>query len=163
MALSLIVAMDQEGGIGKSGTLPWHLPDDLKFFKQMTQGKVLLMGRKTFTSLPGVLPGRPHWVLSRTMASSEHEQVRVFSDWPTMKSSIKDVEAMVIGGGDFYQQVLPDVTSLYVTRVESAFACDVFFPNLDWDQWHRESETFHEQDAKHPVSFRFQHYTKCIE
>ena len=162
MALSLIVAMDQEGGIGKSGTLPWHLPDDLKFFKQMTQEKVLLMGRKTFTSLPGVLPGRPHWVLSRTMATSDHEQVKVFRDWPSMQSSLQDLEAVVIGGGDFYQQMLPYVTSLYVTRVEGVFECDVFFPKLEWDLWFMESETLHEQDAKHLVPFRFQHYTRLI-
>lgn len=160
MTLALIVAMDLNGGIGQSNTLPWHLPDDLKFFKEVTQGTVLLMGRKTYESLPGVLPGRSHWVLSQTMPESDHPQVHVFHRLEEMLAALASEKAMVIGGGELYRQLLPHVDELYVTRVEARCDCDVFFPSVDWNDWQKVSEEAHKQDERHAFSFCFQHYRR---
>ena len=158
MTLSLIVAMDQQGGIGQSGRLPWHLPDDLRYFKQVTQDATLLMGRKTWESLPGLLPGRPHWVLSRSMPQTEG--IKVFSNWNDMRQNLGHQQAFVIGGSALYRLALEQVETLFVTHVHGTFDCDVFFPDIVWDDWELIHQEEHEADERHRVGFTFARYQK---
>ena len=94
------------------------------------------------------------------MQVHDDPQVKVFRSWEQMKDALGQAEAYVIGGGEFYRQALPDVTDLFVTRVDHEFACDVFFPHVDWSDWVLISEVLHEKDAKHECSFRFQHFQR---
>jgi len=161
MELTLIVAVDRHGAIGKNNQLLWHLPDDLKHFKQRTMHGVMLMGRKTFQSLPGMLPGRQHWVLSR----------QPHPDWPADVRCFKNVEQallegqqlselLVIGGAEVYRQCLPMATRLVITQVDAAFEADAFFPEVNWSQWMLEAQHPHEADFRHPYAFQISEYRK---
>lgn len=138
--LSLIVAKADNGVIGRDNQLPWHLPEDLKHFKACTMGKPLIMGRKTFDSLPGVLPGRPHVVISRNAelalpancyrTSSLDQAIE-----KAIELSGEEQEVVVIGGGEIYQQALALVDLLYVTEVHTQAEGDAFFPEIDPQVW----------------------------
>ena len=104
--MKAIAAVSQNGVIGKQGDLPWRLSGDLKWFKKITMGHVILMGRKTWESLPGVLPGRENWVLSRTM--NQTEGIRVFPTIASALSEIGDRILFIIGGGELYSATLKD-------------------------------------------------------
>lgn len=155
--ISLIAAMSKNRVIGIKDSLPWHLPDDLALFKNVTLGHVMVMGRKTLDSLPGLLPGRQHWVLSRTLTSTNSGGVEFFTSIPSLieKASTMGLkELFVIGGGDIYEQFLPLATQIYLTTVDTTMSGDAYFPELDRDQWAGEIVTHHEQDEKHAFSFK---------
>ncbi len=151
--ISIIVAMDEAGGIGKKNALLCHLPADLKYFKEMTRHKPIVMGRKTYESIGRPLPERENIVLSRTLQSSPG--IRVVT-------SIEDVlklmgpEVMIIGGAEIFELFLPRVTHLYVTRIHHRFEADVFFPALDESQWQIEAKTLYMKDEKNPYHLTFE-------
>ena len=134
--ISIIVATGTNNAIGKNNQLLWQLSDDLKRFKKLTIGHTVIMGRRTFLSLPnGPLPGRRNIVVSDvedeqfegcTMAESIEEAMNLLED---------DEEAFVIGGGMIYKQFLPHARKIYLTRVEESFDADTFFPSLNLDEW----------------------------
>ncbi len=128
-----IVAISEDGVIGKGGDLPWRLPGDLKWFKQITMGHTILMGRKTWESLPGALPGRQNWVLSRN-ASPEHG-MRVFRTLDEIGSLLlPDQTLFIIGGGEIYAQTLPLCHELFLTEVRQKIPDgDAFFPKFKDD------------------------------
>ena len=143
--LALIVAVARNGVIGIDNKLPWHIPEDLKWFKQNTLGKPMIMGRKTFDSLGGLLPGRPHIVISRNpdfqpagveVASSVEEAIELAEQ---IANRIDADEIMVIGGANLYQQLLCKVERIYRTLVELEPEGDAFFPELG-TEWRVSSE-----------------------
>lgn len=127
--LSLIVATTEDGIIGKEGTLAWRIPKDLQYFKKVTMGKTMIMGRKTFESLPGMLPGRKHVVLTRNKELVFPEGVEVLHDFEKVLS-YKDLpeEIMIIGGGEIFKYFLPHCEKLYITYVKKEFSGDTYFP-----------------------------------
>lgn len=132
---SAIVAHDQKRGIGKSGAMPWYLPEDLKRFKKLTLGHPMIMGRKTFDSIIALrgapLPGRVHIVISRSFAY-DHPAVKVVRSVDAAIDYVEESElcqeVFVIGGGEIFKQFLPMIDRLYVTKIEKEYDADTFFP-----------------------------------
>ena len=158
--ISLIAALDRNHAIGRDGAMPWHLPDDLKRFKQLTLGKPVLMGRKTALAIGRVLPGRRNLVLTRSNAAPFAQQQTVSS----LQQAI-DVagggELCVIGGGEVYALALPEATHLYLTWVDTAAAdADAFFPRFDAAQWRETERVGHAADTRHEYSFIFVDYER---
>lgn len=139
--LALIVAMARNRVIGRGNAMPWHLPAELKRFKQLTLGKPILMGRKTHESIGRVLPGRPNIVVSRR-GGDDADDLQWCGD---IKQALQvaDREArlcgadeiMVIGGAQIYEALLPQVETLYITEIELEPEGDAFFPPIDAEQW----------------------------
>lgn len=129
--IALVVAVDQDGVIGKDGKLPWYFPEDLKYFKSITQGHSVLMGRKTYESilaqLGRPLPKRHHVVLSTTLVDA---RVEVISDLTAYLGRVQG-DLYVIGGASVYAQTLPFADRLYITHIDQSFQGDTYFP--DWD------------------------------
>lgn len=128
MSLTCIYARAANGVIGKDGELPWHLPADLKHFKALTMGKPMIMGRKTFESLPGLLPGRRHIVLTRRVDwdSTGAEVVRSVDE----ALALAGADAAVIGGAAIFDVFLPHATRVELTEIHREFDGDVFMPAL---------------------------------
>ena len=136
--LSLIAALARHNVIGLNNTLPWHLPEDLKHFREITTGKAVIMGRKTWDSLPPrfrPLPGRRNIVLSRdaTLILAGAEVVGSLAAALALLGA--DDEAIVIGGAELYRQALPLAERLYLTRIDAEFDGDAFFPAIDPAAW----------------------------
>lgn len=162
--MNLIVAVDQNWGIGKKGGLLVHLPGDLKFFKEKTLGKVVVMGRTTLESLPGQrpLPGRTNIVLSRNADYQKEGCVVIHSkeELEELREKYGEDEVFIIGGGTLYKEFLDLCEKLYVTRIFSTFGADTFFPNLDET---KEFEITWESDVQleKGVSYVWLEYTRC--
>jgi dihydrofolate reductase len=131
--LNIIVAVNEIYAIGKDNKLMWHIPKDLKRFKAMTTGKTIIMGRKTFESLPGVLPGRKHIVITKNKAYVvKDKNVEIVSDIKeVLKYENTAEEFFVIGGGEVYRQLLPYCKRLYLTKVDNKLEGDTYFPKFD--------------------------------
>ncbi len=136
MIISQIAAMASNRTIGIENKLPWNLPEDLKFFKQMTQKKIMIMGRKTFESLPGHLPGRFHIVISRSAIAAEENDVKFVTTLEEALNLAKKMippwneEVMVIGGAEIYKLALPVTDRIYLTEIKKEFSGDTFFPDF---------------------------------
>ena len=125
--INAIVAISENSVIGKNGDLPWRISEDLKWFKKITLGHTLLMGRKTWQSLPGALPGRENWVLSSTMQTSP--EIRVFKKLKEALDAASDRTLFIIGGGELYKQTINLCSELYVSEVHRTIENgDAFFP-----------------------------------
>ena len=138
MGLSIIAARSTNGVIGRAGGLPWKLPADMKFFRETTGKCPLIMGRKTFDSLPNVLFDREHLVISKTITHINNRQVKVFD---TLRGAIRYVgnqRTFVIGGGEIYEQTIDLCNEIYMTEVYSDIKGDVYFPHIDWLEWNTE-------------------------
>jgi dihydrofolate reductase len=157
--LTIVVARAKNGVIGRDGDLPWRLKADLQIFKRATMGKPMLMGRKTWESLPGLLPGRPHLVLSRD-PQFRAEGAEVFADFDAMLARAEALaeesgadEIAVIGGAALFERVLPAVDRIYLTEVDAEVQGDVSFPQLDETQWVEVSSRRHEADIDNDHAF----------
>ncbi len=138
--LSLVIAVADNGVIGIQNRLPWRAPADLARFKQLTMGKPMIMGRKTFDSLGRVLPGRPHVVITRQLNLQLPENCHVvhsIDDAIAIAATLVDAsgDIMVIGGADIYQQALPLADCVHLTRVHLTPEGDTFFTDLDTSVW----------------------------
>lgn len=149
MSLSIIVAKASNNAIGKDNALLWHLSDDLKRFKKLTMGHPIIMGRKTFESLPGVLPGRVHYVLTGNKDYKAPEGVLLFHDVKSLMESLPEGENFVIGGEHMYKALLPYAGALYITEVEKPFDGDAFFPEIRPEDWVVTEETEGEGNISH--------------
>ena len=162
MILSIIVAVGDNNEIGYRNSLLWRLPADLKRFKEITTGYTVVMGRKTFESLPnGPLPNRKNIVLSRNPNFS-HNDCLIFSslDDAWIKLSGED-EVYIIGGSQIFKQALPLVDKLYLTRVHACFPeADAFLPEIDRSKWIKKCEKMHSKDEKNNYSFTFYEYER---
>jgi dihydrofolate reductase len=158
--IALVAALDREFAIGRNGAMPWHLPDDLKRFKQLTLGKAVLMGRKTALSIGRALPGRINLVMSRSGVAPYPGQVAVDSIDAALDRAAGNA-LMVIGGGEIYAMAMPRAECMYLTWIdtEATFA-DTHFPRFDSAAWKILDETDHPVDARHAFSFRFTDYTR---
>jgi dihydrofolate reductase len=133
--ISLIVAMAQNGVIGRDNSLPWRLPEDLKRFRAYTLGKPILMGRKTFESLGRPLPGRTNLVLTRARSWSADGVIVVHSVEEALMQAAASDELVVIGGAEIYRLVLPVARRIYLTHVHADVPGDITFPEFDSTQW----------------------------
>ena len=132
--LSLIWAMDRNRTIGSGNALPWHLPDDLAYFKQVTMGHTIVMGRVTFEAIGRPLPGRDNVVLTRDQQWTAKGCTVVHRPEDVMER-YGGSTLFVIGGAELYRLFLPLASALYVTLIEAEFAGDRHFPELDWSLW----------------------------
>lgn len=154
--ISFVVAVDRNCLIGNLGKIPWHLPDDLKHFRQVTMGKPVLMGRITYESIPDrfrPLPGRSNIVLTHQEGYDAPGCRVVHSLVEAVAASAGQPELMVIGGAQLYEQLLPQASRIYLTLVDGVFAGDVFFPALDKAQWREISRQEHGTDDRHQFAF----------
>jgi dihydrofolate reductase len=134
--ISIIVAVSENWGIGKDNELLWHIPADLKRFKKLTSGKTVIMGKKTWESLPRrPLPGRKNIVLTDDPKEIIADSVTVYSIEEAIRSCESDGETFVIGGGSVYRQFMPVADRLYITHIHRTTPADVFFPEIDLNVW----------------------------
>ncbi len=149
--ISLIAAISENNVIGVDNDLPWHIPEDLKHFKEKTSGKTVLMGRKTWESIPEKfrpLPKRTNIVITRQKDYKVPEGVELFFDIETALEKHKGEDVVVIGGGTIYEQTIEKADTLYITHVEKTIDGHAFFPSIDTTQW---KET--ERDNREGFSF----------
>ncbi len=155
--VSIIVATDERGAIGRDGGLPWRLPDDLKRFKVLTMGKPVVMGRKTWDSIGRPLPGRHNIVISRqvgfevpgvTVVPSIDDALIVAGDVP---------EICIIGGAEIYRLALPRADVIHLTRVHAVVDADTYFPALGAGEWDELQVESHSADERHAYAY------SCIE
>ncbi|MCP4288788.1 MAG: dihydrofolate reductase [Gammaproteobacteria bacterium] len=153
--ISLIAAVAENRVIGRGNKLPWYLPADLRHFKQLTMGKPMIMGRRTWLSLPGLLSGRTHIVVSRNrdfvaagclLAHSLDEAIKLAGTVP---------EIMIIGGAALYQEALPYASRMYFTLVHAETGGDVFFPLFDKADWREMDRESYSADAKNIHDYTF--------
>jgi dihydrofolate reductase len=160
MAISLIAALDENFAIGRRGKLPWHLPDDLRRFKQLTLGKHVLMGYDTAVSIGRALPGRTNLVLSRRHEAPFPGQLTVRS---VAEAQIRadGTDLMVIGGGMVFAEVLPSARHMFLTWVSAVVeGADTFFPGVHFSDWTEVSRVHHKADAKHACDFDVVEYLR---
>lgn len=164
MRVSLIVAAAENNVIGSNNALPWDLPDDLQYFRKVTMGHPVIMGRKTFASIGRPLPKRLNIVISRTLKSIAGCEVL-----PSLESAVelarksKATDAFIIGGRDIFAAALEGglVDTLYLTRVHALIAGDVSLPDIDWKQWKCISTHKHAADDRHAYAFSFEVYERA--
>lgn len=136
--ISLIVALAKNNVIGKEGAMPWYYPEDLKYFRKLTIGHKILMGRKTFDSIIArnnkLLPGRKHLVVTRNL-DFKYPETEVISDLASFLEKEHDEEIFVIGGAEVYKYALPYTERLYITHIDKEFEGDVFFPEVDFEKF----------------------------
>ena len=155
LTVSFVVAMDANRLIGADGGLPWRLPADLRFFRQLTLGHPLLMGRRTWESLPRrPLPERRNIVVTR-QAGYEAPGAELASDVESALAMVPAGELMVIGGAAIYESLMARVDRLYVTEVEGDFSGDTWFPPFDATGWRETARRTHEPDEKNPHRMHF--------
>jgi len=156
----IIAAVSENNALGKDNKLLWHLSDDLKRFKKLTLDGHIVMGRKTFESLPGILPRRKHIVITRNPIFSV-EGVEVTSSIQQAINLVPiDEDIFIIGGGEIYAQSLEFADKIELTRVHYPFEADTFFPELDASQWELIYSEFHPKDEKHQYDFTFETYLR---
>ncbi|MDB9720691.1 dihydrofolate reductase [Winogradskyella sp.] len=160
--LTLIVAAGENNAIGKDNDLIWHLSNDLKRFKSLTNGHHIIMGRKTFESFPKPLPNRTHIVITRQTDYKVPSGVIVVNSLADAIDAAKsDNQPFIIGGGEIYKQALALVDKLEITRVHAVFEnADTFFPEIDNTKWQEINRTTHNVDEKHAHAFSFITYLK---
>jgi dihydrofolate reductase len=160
--LTIIVAAGENNAIGKDNDLIWHLSDDLKRFKALTNGHHIIMGRKTFESFPKPLPNRTHIVITRQDKYQVPDGVIVVNSMEdALDAARHDKQPFIIGGGEIYKQAMPLANRIEITRVHHSFEnADTFFPEIDRSIWKETQSEFHEKDNNHEFSFTFLTYIR---
>jgi dihydrofolate reductase len=159
--ISIIVAIAENNAIGKNNKLLWSIPEDMKWFKQITTGHTIIMGRRTFLSLPmGALPNRRNIVISDLPGESFDNCEMVSSIENAILICDEKDESFVIGGGMVYRQFLPHARKLYITRVHKEFEADTFFPEINFDEWDELERKKNPANEKTPFSFSFLIYQR---
>lgn len=164
--ISLIAAVATDGAIGKDNTMPWHISDDLKYFKRVTYGKSVIMGRKTWESLGSKpLPGRDNIIISRTLSiptpqTSRVHYVRSLESALDLARTIAletgQNEIFVIGGGNNYRQAMEKASRIYLTRVYTSVPeAEIFFPDIDPEKWHIVTRSGVAMDEKSGLNYEF--------
>lgn len=157
MHINIIVAQTADGAIGAGGDMLYHISDDLRRFKQLTMGCPVIMGRKTFESLPkGALPGRRNLVITRNPAYTA-PGIETFPSLSAAIAACADVDqAFIIGGGQIYAEAMPLANKLYITQIHTlSHGADTFFPAVDPDQWHVDSHSDPQIDPRSGVTFSY--------
>lgn len=167
MRKALIAAMSQNRVIGRNNQLPWHLPGDLKYFKQATMGKPIIMGRKTWDSIGRPLPGRMNVVISR---NPEWKAPAGTVGAPSLNEALKKAcahaeleggdEVMIIGGGQIYAEALATVDRMYITKVHADIDGDAFFPEVNWEEWEEIGREDFSASDNNPYDYSFVVYQR---
>ncbi len=159
--ISIIVAVAENLAIGKNNDLLWHIPEDLKRFKRITTGHTIIMGKRTYESLPKrPLPGRRHIVITDVPGEKIDGCEMAYSIDEAVRLCDPARENFVIGGASVYRQFLPLAARLYLTRVFKPFDGDVFFPEISLKDWELVSEEGHAPDEKNDFSYSHQIYER---
>ncbi len=153
--ISIIAAMDEGRVIGSENKLPWRLPADLQHFKKLTVGKPIIMGRKTWESLPGLLPDRPHIVITGNQGYQAEGCQVVHSIEQALEAAGPVDEVMVVGGANLYQQMLDSADRLYLTQVHTRVKGDAFFPCYAAEQWREVERVLHRADERNAFDYTF--------
>ena len=153
--ISIIAAVAENRAIGIHNRLPWHLPADLKYFRNKTLGHHVIMGRKNYQSIGKPLPQRTNIVITRDPGFDAPGCVVVNSIDAALAAADGDPEVFIIGGAGIYAQSLPFADRLYLTLVHHSFEGDTYFPELEWAQWKEISKEFHEPDERNPYPYTF--------
>lgn len=168
MKLISVVAASENNVIGINNKMPWHLPDDLKFFKKTTSGSPIIMGKNTWLSLGAKpLPNRTNIVISGSIDTAEGailvRDMKEATDW--LKEHQPDLEkAFIIGGGQLYRATMDLIDELYMTRIHTSVDDGmVYFPEFSEKEWERKWAEFHDKDEKHAFSFTFEHWVRKSE
>ncbi|MCE7058818.1 dihydrofolate reductase [Dyadobacter sp. CY343] len=162
MEIAIIVAVSNNGVIGKDNQLLWRLPDDLKRFKQLTLNHPMIMGRKTFESIGKPLPGRTSIVVTRN-PDFDYEGIIVAHSLEVaiaLAAEIESEEVFVIGGGELYKQAQPLADRLYVTEVDTEIDGDTYFQIAEPEKWQETERSVHEHDERHSLKFEFVNYAR---
>jgi dihydrofolate reductase len=152
--LNIIVAVAHHNVIGMAGKMPWHLPAELQYFKRITMGKPIIMGRKTFDSIGRALPGRRNIVVTRNQ-HWQHDGVETAHSLEAAITMLGDSDAFVIGGATLYQEALMHATTIYLTRIDAAVEGDTFFPDLPSVMWQIVSSEHRAADEKNAFDVDF--------
>ena len=155
--INMIVCKNNFDYIGKDNKMLYHIPKDLAFFKRKTVNHVIIMGRKTFESLPGLLPNRGHWVITR---DSNFNKARSFNSIDDVLEAIDpNIDYYIIGGGEIYKQFMPYADCLYITEVDDFKVGDVRFPSIDMTKWSLSVSRI-DVDEKSNLTLRFKKYLR---
>lgn len=156
MKISMIAAMTEDLVIGIKNTLPWKLPNDMKWFRQNTLGKPIIMGRKTFESFGAkALPERTNIIITRDKSYQANDSVVVHSIDEALKAAGDAEEVMIIGGASFYEQMLPKADRLYLTFVHAELDGDAWFPEINNSDWNKVEKINHKKDNKNRYAHSF--------
>lgn len=157
MIISAIWAQTKNGVIGKNNRIPWHLPDDLKYFKRTTLGHHVITGRKNFESVGKPLPGRTNIIVTRNRdyAISLCPVVHSVEEALSLAFEEGEKEVFIVGGGEIYRAALPYLHRLYMTLIDTELEGDVYFPEINWSKWAIIGQEDHPADEKHQYSFSF--------
>ena len=160
--LSIIVAKASNNVIGKNNSLIWHLPEDLKRFKELTTGHTIIMGRRTFESLGRVLPNRKHVILCNDMKMDvEDDRIEILEDISMLDKYINsDEENFVIGGATIYRLLMPYSNKMYITEIDQEFEGDVSFPEINRDEWRVAEIQKGLKDDKNPFDYNYVTYVR---
>lgn len=156
--ISIIVAVAENNIIGGDNKLLWHIPEDLKRFKEITSGNTIIMGRKTFESLPGVLPNRKHIIITRDKNYSvDNPNAEVIHNLSEVINKYKNMPEMafVIGGGEVYNQLIHSVDKIFLTKVYKSFNGDTTFPQIDFNEFNIEFESEILTCEKNGINYQF--------
>jgi dihydrofolate reductase len=163
MLVTIIAAMSENRIIGRAGSLPWHLPADLRRFKSLTTGHTVIMGRKTFESIGcRPLPDRRCIVITRNADYRAEGVVVVLSLEDALQQVADDEEVFIIGGGEIYRHALPVADRLELTIVHTVIEGDTSFPELDLKDWRLIGEEHHEADDRHAYPYTFRRYERAV-
>lgn len=160
MIISLVAAAAENNIIGKENALPWRLPADLKFFKNLTMGHTMIMGRKTFQSVGKPLPGRKTIIITRDRSFAAEGCIVLGSLSEAFEYCKNEEEIFVVGGAEIYHQSLPLSDKIYLTRVHGIFAGDTYFPEIPPNEWKELSREEFRADEKNIYPYSFIQYTR---
>lgn len=155
--INIIVCKNNFDYIGKDNKMLYHIPKDLAFFKRKTVNHVIIMGRKTFESLPGMLPNREHWVITRDTSFNKARSFNSIDD--VLEAIDPNVDYYIIGGGEIYKQFMPYADCLYITEVDDFKVGDVRFPTIDMTKWSLSVSRI-DVDEKSNLTLRFKKYLR---
>lgn len=159
-AITLIAAVAKNDVIGCNNQLPWHIPEDLAFFKKTTMNHVIAMGKNTWLSLKAPLTGRKNVVISTTLSPTTDQDIHVYHSLSLFMQEHQDIpKIFIIGGASLYEQFLPVADELLVTRIEADYPGDCFFPAICPTHWHL-TESIPGSSTHYPHPFYFERYTK---
>jgi len=160
--ISIIAAVADNFAIGKANNLPWHLPADLKHFRQLTTGHAVVMGKRTFESLPkGPLPNRKNIVLTSVMSEGVNEG---YFEADSLEDAVylceREEKVFIIGGATVYKQCIDKVNTMYITWIHSTFSADTFFPQINLEDWVEVNREDHDADELNQYSYSFLVYKR---
>lgn len=159
--IHIIAAISKNNALGKDNQLLWYLPNDLKYFKKVTTGYPVIMGRKTFESIGKPLPNRLNLIISRNKKSSTENLIYCNSLSEAIAlASAQNKDIFIIGGGEVYKQAMPLAQKLHLTLVDTVIEADTFFPEVNTDEWQLETQQDFNKDEKHAYNYSIFTYLK---